>query len=71
MIAYYHFLLLQFYGPVPINDHYIDMNTPAEDFPGRSHFDYVVDWIANKLDTDVIPFLPPTRDGDEWGVQHL
>ena len=32
------------------------MNTPAEDFPGRSHFDYVVDWIANKLDTDVIPF---------------
>jgi len=67
LIAYYHFLLLQFYGPVPINDHYIDMNTPAEDFPGRSHFDYVVDWIANKLDTDVIPFLPPTRDGDEWG----
>lgn len=67
LIAYYHFLLLQFYGPVPINDRYIDMDTPSENFPGRSHFDYVVDWIANKLDTEVIPYLPDTREGDEWG----
>lgn len=67
LIAYYHFLLLQFYGPIPINDHYIDMDTPSKDFPGRSHFDYVVDWIANKLDTEVIPNLPATRSGDEWG----
>ncbi len=67
LIAYYHFLLLQFYGPIPINDHYIDMDTSSEDFPGRSHFDYVVDWIANKLDTEVIPNLPATRSGDEWG----
>lgn len=67
LIAYYHFLLLQFYGPVPINDHYIDMDTNPENFPGRSHFDYVVDWIANKLDTEVIPSLPESREGDEWG----
>lgn len=67
LIAYYHFLLLQFYGPIPINDRYIDMDAPSESFPGRSHFDYVVEWIANKLDTEVIPHLPASRDGDEWG----
>lgn len=67
LIAYYHFLLLQFYGPVPINDHYLDMDASSESFPGRSHFDYVVDWVANKLDTEVIPYLPATREGDEWG----
>lgn len=67
LIAYYHFLLMEFYGPVPINDHYIAMDAPSESFPGRSHFDYVVDWVANKLDTEVIPYLPETRTGDEWG----
>lgn len=67
LIAYYHFLLMEFYGPVPINDHYIAMDAPSGDFPGRSHFDYVVDWVANKLDTEVIPYLPESRMGDEWG----
>lgn len=67
LIAYYHFLALQFYGPIPINDHYIAMDSPDSAFPGRSHFDYVVDWIANKFDNDVIPYLPENRDGDEWG----
>lgn len=60
LLAYYHYELLQYFGPIPIMDSYQVTNTPAEDFKGRLHYDYVVDWIVGTLDNKVInnPYLP-------------
>lgn len=66
LIAYYHFLLLEYYGPIPITDSYIDMETPSNEYNGRFHFDYIVNWIAMKLD-QASEDLPASRIGDEWG----
>lgn len=48
--AYYHFVLLESYGPIPIVNKYYSMNTAKTDFPGRSHFDCCVDSIVSWLD---------------------
>lgn len=48
--AYYHFLLLRMYGPIPITESLLGMDANLSDFPGRSHFDYCVDWICSELD---------------------
>lgn len=66
MIAYYHFEVLRFYGPCPITDEYIDMAAPSSAYPGRSHYDYVTQWIVDLLD-QVYPDLPDTRNTSEWG----
>lgn len=67
LIAYYHFITLRSYGPIPITDSYIAMDTPASDYNGRYHFDYCVDWIANQLD-EAAAVLPAYREKtDEWG----
>lgn len=69
LLAYYHYELLQYFGPIPIIDSYQATNTPAEEFKGRLHYDYVVDWIVNTLDTKVIsnPYLPETRSSQDLG----
>uniref|UniRef100_A0AB33JKK4 RagB/SusD family nutrient uptake outer membrane protein n=1 Tax=Prevotella sp. GTC17260 TaxID=3236796 RepID=A0AB33JKK4_9BACT len=66
MIAYYHFRVLETYGPCPITDAYIDMQSGNDTYHGRYHFDYVVKWICDKLD-EVAKKLPATRTGEEWG----
>lgn len=67
LIAYYHFITLRSYGPIPITDTYIDMSTPSSDYNGRFHFDYCVDWIAGQLD-EAAKDLPARREkADEWG----
>lgn len=66
MIAYYHMMVLMLYGPCPINDQYIAMGADSSEFPGRSHFDYATNWIANKFD-EAAKDLPATRQQDQWG----
>lgn len=66
MIAYYHMATLMLYGPCPINDHYIAMDTDPADYPGRSHFDYVTDWIVKKFD-EAAANLPAKREQEKWG----
>lgn len=67
LVAYYHFIILSYYGPCPITDKYIDETTPTSEYHGRYHFDYVVDWIAAKLD-EAAANLPAIRKQDEeWG----
>lgn len=66
LIAYYHMMVLLQYGPCPITENYIDMNAATSEYPGRSHFDYCVDWICNKFD-EVANQLPATRTGENWG----
>lgn len=66
MMAYYHMQVLTQYGPCPITDSYIAMDTPVGKYNGRFHFDYVTKWITDKLD-DVAAKLPATRTGSDWG----
>ena len=66
LIAYYHMQVLMQYGPCPINDHYIAMATDPSDYPGRSHYDYVVDWIVDKFD-EAAQNLPAKRESEKWG----
>lgn len=68
LLAYYHMATLVAYGPCPITDTYIDQTTPESEYNGRMHFDYVKDWICQKLDEVCEDGqLPATRTGDEWG----
>lgn len=69
LLAYYHYELLQYFGPIPIQDTYLDTNTSADEFRGRMHYDYVVDWIVETLQKKVIEcrFMPITREADERG----
>ena len=64
--AYYHSRLLAMYGPIPIVDQRLPQSTMPEDMPGRSHYDYVVDYIVKKLD-DAAPNLPEAGNADDWG----
>ncbi|MDM8208379.1 RagB/SusD family nutrient uptake outer membrane protein [Bacteroides gallinaceum] len=66
LIAYYHFLSLRSYGPTMIIRGVIDQNTPIADFPERSSYDEVVQFINDKLD-EAIPHLPDTWSGDDYG----
>lgn len=66
LIAYYHFEVLRFYGPCPITDSYIAMDTPNSEYNGRSHYDYVTNWIVDLLDEASFD-LPTTIRDNEWG----
>lgn len=48
--AFYHYQLLRIYGPIPITNKFIAMDTDPSNYPGRVHVDGVVDWIANELE---------------------
>lgn len=65
IVAYMHFRVLEQYGPCPVIDWFIPTDTPKEEIPGRSHFDYVVDFICRYLD-EAAAELPATRIADEW-----
>lgn len=66
LIAYYHYQTLILYGPCPIVDHFIPMDADNSEFPGRSHFDYVTNWIVDKLDK-AAEDLPVSRSDEKWG----
>lgn len=64
--AYYHFLLLEDYGPIPISNQWFSENTVASELPGRSHFDCCVDSIVDWCD-QAAKILPATVDINETG----
>lgn len=64
--AYYHFRALELFGPCPIIPSKVDPNIAKEDIPGRSHFDYCVDYIVKKLD-EAATVLPAKRKTNELG----
>lgn len=64
--AYYHFRILQAMGPCPIIDARVDQNITTDQIPGRSHFDYCIDYIVKKLD-DAAAILPAVRETDDLG----
>ncbi len=62
--AYYHYIALAMFGPCPIQDEFTSPSIAKEDIPGRSHFDYCVDYIAGILDevAEVLPVVAPGPD---------
>lgn len=64
--AFYHYMLLRVYGPVPLTLERIPMDSPSSDFPGRSHFDYCVSYLAGEFDAAAAD-LPATRTSSECG----
>lgn len=66
LIAYYHFLSLQAYGPTMIIDRLIDQNDPVSDFPERSSYDEVVAFIDKKLD-EAMPALVNKQEANNFG----
>ena len=58
LIAYYHFLLMEFYGPIVIVDKEYSPETTGEELMrARSNFDDCVDFVVAKLDaaTEKLP----------------
>lgn len=64
--AYYHFRVLQAFGPCPIIPTKVDPNITNKEIPGRSHFDYCVNYIVDKLD-EAARVLPAKREERELG----
>lgn len=64
--AYYHFRILQAFGPAPLILMKVDPNITNMEIPGRSHFDYCVDYIVDKLD-EAAAVLPATRTTNYLG----
>ena len=64
--AYYHFRVLQAFGPCPLITEKVDPGITNDEIPGRSHFDYCVDYIVGKLD-DAARVLPATRPTNYLG----
>lgn len=68
LLGFYHFFLLQAYGPIPIMDHYYESNTSKDAFPGRSHYDYCVKRICEWFDDAALNGLPDViEDNSELG----
>lgn len=63
--AYYHYKALAMFGPCPISDKLLPTNIAKEDIPGRSHFDYCVDYIVNLLD-EAAQSLPSVDPGPDY-----
>ncbi len=64
--AFYHFTLLNAYGPIPLVTKYYSQNTATSDFPGRSPYDVCVDSISNWFD-EAAENLPAVVQDDELG----
>lgn len=69
LLAYYHFQNLRLYGPCPITDSRLPQGTNPADYPGRSHYDAVTNWIVDILDQKVLEGykLPTERDENTRG----
>lgn len=66
LIAYYHFLSLRAYGPSVILDKVYSPETPIEEYPERSSYDEVFQFIDKKI-TDALPGLALTFGGTDYG----
>lgn len=67
LIAYFHMLLIKCYGPTILVKETPSMNTPQNEYLGRTPYDECVNWIADLFDTAAAG-LPPTREGNEYGL---
>lgn len=66
LIAYNHFISLQSYGPTCIIRKLIDSDTPLAEFPERSSYDEVVEFIDQMLN-EALPDLADQWTGSDYG----
>ena len=66
LIAYYHFVSLQNYGPTCIVREALDPNLALGKFPERSSYDEVVAFIDEKLE-EALPNLADRWTGSDYG----
>lgn len=66
LIAYYHFLLLKNYGPIPLIKGVIPIDIDKSQFPERESYDVCVDWIAALFD-EAAAMLPAERLSTAYG----
>lgn len=64
--AYYHYRILEAFGPAPIIETLPSQNVTTDEINGRVHYDYCVDYLA-KLFDDATTKLPAVRQGADWG----
>jgi hypothetical protein len=65
--AYYHFLLLQKYGPIVITDKVVPADAPpSELYVSRNKIDDCFNYIVRTMD-EAIPDLTPRKDGNDLG----
>ena len=71
LIAYYHFLLLKNYGPIPLIKGVLPIDMDKADFPERESYDVCVEWISDLFD-EASTLLPAeqtsTADGRATSV---
>lgn len=59
LVAYYYYLMLNYYGAVPLQLDMVDMGAPIEELQTpQTPFDEVVDWLDQEL-LEVSKLLPP------------
>ncbi len=67
LIAYYHMVLMQHYGPIILVKSLADATTPADQFLARSTYDECADWIAGEFKR-LSELLPAHRTGSDYGM---
>lgn len=67
LIAYFHYLLIQNYGPTVLIRGIEDINVPVEEFRTREPLDECVKFVEEMLDSAASK-LPATRSGNEFGL---
>lgn len=67
LIAFFHWTLMEYYGPVVIVEKEISINAPEDEvLLPRSHWDECIDFVARTFDK-AAELLPPTRPRNELG----
>lgn len=68
LIAYYHTLMLEAYGSIPLQLGLVSAEAPTEELMvGQTRFDMVVDWIDKELKA-LSGLLPPSQaEGQKFG----
>lgn len=66
LIAYYHFLLLKNYGPIPLIKGVLSIDMDKADFPERESYDVCVEWISALFD-EAAALLPPEQTSTAYG----
>ena len=67
LIAYYHMVLMQHYGPIILVKSLPSTTTPANEFLPRSTYDECADWIAGEFKR-LSELLPAERSGSDYGL---
>ena len=67
LVAYYHYLLIQCYGPTIVIDKVPDVNASVENYLARTPLDECVEFVCNLFD-EAAALLPASRTNVYYGL---